>query len=80
MNERAIGINDGGQIVGTYEDENREYRRQGFLYDAGVFTTLDVPDAFVSQAHHINDRGQIVGFYADSSGTFRGLVATRTTR
>jgi len=61
--------------VGTYITESSVH--QAFLYDVGVFTTLEVPNAVASQAYGINDRGQIVGFYGDSSG-FRGFVATPT--
>ena len=37
----ANGINDAGQIVGTFMDGSAG--RHGFLYDAGTFTTIDVP-------------------------------------
>jgi probable HAF family extracellular repeat protein len=66
------GINNGGQIVGYYG-------AQGFLYQGGTFTTLNVPGAIETEPTAINDAGQIVGYYAttgsalgflDNSGTF----------
>lgn len=52
------GINDQGQIVGTYLFEGKTY---GFLYHRGVFSTLDLPGAPNTYAYNINNRGQIVG-------------------
>ena len=59
----AYDINDAGQIVGYYIDENGINR--AFLYDAAGAHTLAVPivenaDVF-SQAAGINNAGQIVG-------------------
>jgi probable HAF family extracellular repeat protein len=59
----AYDINDAGQVVGYYIDENGINR--GFLYDADgahelAMPTSDVGDVF-AQAAAINDAGQIVG-------------------
>jgi probable HAF family extracellular repeat protein len=64
----ATGINNQGQIVGTYSVTG-ETGQHGFLYSGGVFTTLDVPLATNTSAVDINDRGQIVGEYGDNRGT-----------
>ena len=60
----ARGINDAGQIVGTYSDGSGGH---GFLYDpnSGIYTTLDDPLATARNtiAYGINDFGQIVGTY-----------------
>src|SRR5262249_35367449 len=37
----AIGINDKGQVVGTYNDASGT--THGFLYAAGAYTTIDDP-------------------------------------
>jgi probable HAF family extracellular repeat protein len=60
----ARGINDSGQIVGSYSEGpfGPEY---GFLYAGGSLTTIDVPGANSTEAHGINDSGQIAGSYAD---------------
>src|SRR5947199_74448 len=54
----AVGINNRGQIVGSYSTTSGFH---SFLLDHGTFTTIDVPGA--GYASGINDRGQIVGVY-----------------
>ena len=56
----AAGINDKGQIVGSY---NNSTGAHGFLYDHGVYTTLDDPLGTLTGAVGISDEGQIVGAY-----------------
>jgi uncharacterized membrane protein len=51
--------------VGAYVDSSNT--AHGFLPDQGVFTTIDVPDAFATSAIKINTRGHIVGAYSDVS-------------
>jgi uncharacterized membrane protein len=60
-----IGINERGQIVGSYADPAGTER--GFLLEGGRFTTIDVPGAKGTQAQGINNHGQIVGVYSDTS-------------
>ena len=60
-------INDAGQIVGDYLDSSGTMH--GFLYSAGIYTTLDDPLGIRTVASGINDAGQIVGYYFDSSNT-----------
>jgi probable HAF family extracellular repeat protein len=64
----ANGINDHGQIVGWYIHPT--YGQQGFLYDDGIFTPLDVPggQANVTYPIGINNDGWIVGWSVDSKG------------
>jgi|GEM_PF-1199941 len=50
------GINDVGQIVGSYGC-------RGFLFDNGSFQTIDFPGAKCTEAWGINNGGQIVGGY-----------------
>jgi hypothetical protein len=48
----ALGINDAGQIVGSYSDGARDH---GFLLDTdGSYTTLDAPGAIHTYAYGIN--------------------------
>jgi len=54
------GINDLGQIVGTYTSSGIT---RGFLLSDGDYTTLDVPGASSTSAWDINDAGQIAGSY-----------------
>jgi probable HAF family extracellular repeat protein len=64
----AHGINNAGQIVGSYTDGSGTH---GFLRSSGgSYTTLDDPLATNGTfANGINDLGQIVGTYNTLSGT-----------
>jgi probable HAF family extracellular repeat protein len=76
-NGDPLGINDAGQIVGSYFDSaNAEH---GFLYVNGIYTTIDAPGGVFTAASAINNSGQIVGRfcdgpvchgYLDANGTF----------
>jgi probable HAF family extracellular repeat protein len=55
----ALGINDAGQIVGTFIDT--AVVQHGFLLSGGSFATVDDPSG-PSAATGINTSGQIVGF------------------
>ena len=61
----AWGI-DGSQIVGYYTDGISGHDH-GFLYEAGIWTTLDVPGAYRTEPQGI-DGGRIVGEYRDGVG------------
>jgi uncharacterized membrane protein len=67
----ALGINNTGQIVGYYGDNDQDF--SGFLLSGGNYTTLQVPGASLSQASGINDAGQIVGDY-QAGGTTQGFL------
>ena len=71
------GINDAGQIVGSYGTGDGE--PLAFVDNGGVFTTISAPGATILSANGINDAGQIVGNqrvgdmfqgFVDSGGTF----------
>lgn len=78
----AFGINDPGQIVGNYVDNNNGSAvacgtRHGFLRskDGNTYTTLDAPgSAGFTIAEGINNAGKIAGVYQDSSGGFHGFI------
>src|SRR5205085_10340609 len=62
------GINNLGQIVGSYSDAAGSH---GFLRSpAGVFTTINDPNANpgTTSVNGINNLGVIVGTFTDSSG------------
>ena len=66
----AFGVNDQGQIVGTYADSSGFH---GFLDRDGQYTTLNDPlaianSSFGTFAEGINDLGQVVGWYGNDSG------------
>jgi probable HAF family extracellular repeat protein len=70
----ASGINDAGQIVGSFADNSGF--GHGFLDTGGSFTQIDVPGAIFTEASGINDAGQIVGRIADSTLDQHGFLAT----
>ena len=64
------GINDSGQIVGTYSLGEFIFLEgywvevtHGFIYDGSSFTSVDKPGVSYTKFHGINNSGQIVGFY-----------------
>lgn len=77
------GINNLGQIVGTYDLNNDPVgNRHAFLYENGQFRTIDIsrPGARVTNPMAINDNGEIAGIYTDGAGNhgfvFDGSVFT----
>ena len=71
----VTGINDLGQIVGSYTDASGV--GHGFLATGGDFKTVDFPAADFTICWGINNAGQIVGNY--NAGTLRaGFSATPT--
>ncbi len=80
MSTGVYGINDFGQIVGGFcpysilcADDDGNPSQHAFIEDHGVFTQLDFPGAFVTQANAINDAGQIVGTYETLQGLYSFL-------
>jgi probable HAF family extracellular repeat protein len=69
----AHGINNEGQIVGSYVDANGN--SNGFMYSDGAYTTVDYSAYSSTSLNSINDLGQIVGsngyglLYSDGSFT-----------
>lgn len=57
---RAFGINSQGVVIGDYIDA---FRRYGFIFRKGVFTTLNFPGSSQTYTFGINNAGKIVGAY-----------------
>src|SRR5260370_16470163 len=65
----AQGINNVGQVVGTYVLNGQVH---AFLRDSdGSLMSLDFPDAVSTAANGINDNGQICGTYTTGNGSGR---------
>ena len=62
-----IGVNNRGEIIGSYNDSN--FLTHAFLDDNGAFTTIDLPGATATTPAAINNSGEIVGNYVNSTGT-----------
>ena len=59
----AFGNNDLGLVVGRYSIGDENF---GFVYDDGVFTPIDFPDAVGnSYAFGINNRGDVIGLWCE---------------
>jgi probable HAF family extracellular repeat protein len=71
----AMGINDAGVIVGTYNDMSDT--PHGFLYTNGNFFNFDCPNSNGTNATGINASGQIVGFCWYNS-TYHGFLLSNS--
>jgi len=65
------GINTQGDYVGTYKMNT--YATNGYVMQAGIYDTLNVPDATSTYARDINDSGMIVGGY-NIDGSYYGFT------
>ena len=78
----ALGISDGGDIVGSYVvivDASMKpptVAVHGYVLSKGVFTTVDVPFAGAtgSQAFGINEQGEIAGAFTTTPVTLATLL------
>jgi hypothetical protein len=83
LETRINGINNAGQIVGSYQDALGVF--EGFLYSDGIFATINASGfAGDTSLNSINNRGQIVGSagghgFLDSNGTFTFFDAPQST-
>jgi len=68
----ALGINDRGAIVGTFNTSTTNFR--GFLLFQGKFTHFNFPGADQTLAEDINNHGQIVGSYLAPFTNVTGFV------
>ena len=77
----ASGINNPGQIVGSYHDARGD--SHGFVYSNGGYKSLDIPGATDTFLTGINDSGQIVGYdltknttraFLDTGGVVKNIV------
>ena len=67
-----FGVNDGGEISGSYKDAN--FTDHGLLFSDGAFSTVDVTGAMATSLMHIPNKGPFAGNYTDQS--FEGHGAT----
>jgi hypothetical protein len=71
----SFGVNDSGEIVGSY---NQSFGKDGFLKNGSTYTTITGVIGghtyTVMDARGINDSGQIVGFYLGTDGAYHGYL------
>jgi probable HAF family extracellular repeat protein len=70
----AYGINNAGVVTGFYFDDGSG-DEAGFIWNNGMFATLNVPGALDTIITSINDRGELAGDYVAANGTVDGFVA-----
>ncbi len=79
----AIGINDAGDIVGSYcttsECNSTGEGEQGFVLSNGVFTTIAIPGEFYTSVSGINNNGVLIGNYQDAAGLVVSFLASPST-
>jgi len=68
---QAHGINDRGDLVGTYRDSSGG--QHGFLLTHHLLVDIDFPGGALPDAFGINDSGTIVGDFFDSAGVLHGF-------
>ncbi len=68
-----VGLNDSGEITGSYWDSNSI--QHGFLRNPdGTFVTIDPLGSVGTQPEAINDAGAVVGYYVDSNNVYHGFL------
>jgi uncharacterized membrane protein len=77
----AFGINSHGDIVGSYCDptcpstvQRGDLGNHGFVLRGGIFSSIDVPGAVLTQAWKINAAGQVSGRYKSPDGEWHAFV------
>ena len=72
----ALGLNDGGVVVGWYEIGPSVY---GFAFDVGRYRSFQYPGSLYTFAYGINLSGQSVGGYSPDGKTYHGFVTSPIT-
>jgi probable HAF family extracellular repeat protein len=75
----AFGIDNAGDLVGTYGDPNGT-TLDGFLLTGGTYATIDYPGAQYTYLYGINNAGQVVGFTNGGFGLDLGFVYAVSTQ
>jgi hypothetical protein len=71
----ANGINDKGDIVGTYLNVNGN--TDGFIWTpSDGYTSFSIAGAPTTDINSINNKGDIVGFYVNAAGSNIGFVGS----
>jgi uncharacterized membrane protein len=72
--DEYVDINNRGEIVGFYNDQEGA-TTTGFLRNRrGRFTSIDVPGSLVTGPLKLNDRRQVVGIYVDAGGVLHSFL------
>jgi hypothetical protein len=85
LGSNATGVNDGGTVVGSYFDSTvtDEFGnvlpgpQHGFIYEGGIYTTLDAPGAIATNPRGISPDGRYISGYYEIDAGFPGFVYDR---
>jgi hypothetical protein len=69
---QAIGINDSGEVVGSYLDSASV--EHGFVKKGSTYTSIDVAGDSSTEAWGINNKGQIAVFALNSAGGYDSFI------
>jgi probable HAF family extracellular repeat protein len=70
----AFGINNSGQVVGTFYDFQGRPVSDGYLWDQGNTTLIGSLGGSYTMATGVNDSGQVVGSATTGDGTVEAFV------
>ena len=76
----AFGVNDSGEVVGTYMiGSGNNAKSFGFVWSRAFgFQTINDPHGSgATTLNGINDEGDLVGFYTDAKGNTDGLLVAQ---
>lgn len=74
---RITGINDAGDIVGMYKDDDGNWNSYtGNIYDSNSLDEFSVPGAVSTSLSGINNYGDLVGTYNNGSGNVAFLASS----
>jgi hypothetical protein len=69
----ANDVNDAGDVVGGYNEDDVFQTRRGYVLSRGEFSNFDVPGSSSTEPFAINNAGEIIGEYQDVDG-FRSFL------
>lgn len=72
----VAGVNQSQQVVGDMAANSNGAGAQGFLWDQGKLTDLNVTGADVTEPLGIGTSGEVVGTWQDGSGQWHGFWGT----
>jgi hypothetical protein len=71
---QAFGVNDSGEVVGTYTvGTGNNAVTHGFTWLGGQFASVDIGGASATTINGVNDEGDLVGFFTDAKGNTDGF-------
>jgi probable HAF family extracellular repeat protein len=68
----ASGINNSGEVVGSYEDSS--FQIHGFTYNNPTYTTVDIASSAATAISGVNNAGSLAGNYTGSGNVVHGFA------